>query len=324
MAGMQSPPAMGAMPAASAAPPMMGTPMASGAASRPAGTGAPAAGSTAMPSGTAPAPAVGQLLVIRAVEYGFQTMGSIPGGVTTIRLQNMGKEPHLAQLGRLNDGVTVDQLVAALKSDFQDNGNRSDALATLVGGPNAVVGGGTVEVIQDLKAGQYLMICFLPDPQGVSHFLHGMMLPLTVTAPTGPAVALPPVDGTITLANDDFMLPAFTTGRKLYQVVNAGMQPADFQIVGIAPGKTLDDVKQFVAGPPPPAGTPGAMPSMPAPMPSPMAAAMAPGPIPVTGGAGIASLAPGESGIAVIDLTPGEYAAWTGDPSTGIIQLSIK
>jgi len=242
-------------------------------------------------------------------------MGSIPGGVTTIRLQNTGKERHQAQLARLNDGVTADQLIAALKSDLANSGNTAVALVTPVGGPNAVVGGGTTEVIQDLKAGQYLVISTIVNTPGTSDAARGMILPLTVTAP-GPAVALPLVSGTITLANDDFDLPPFTTGRKFYQVVNAGAQPADFQIIGIATGKTLDDVKQYLAGPPAAAGTPGATPSTPAPM-------AAPGPIPVTGGAGIAMLAPGESGIAVLDLVAGEYAAWTGDPSTGIIQLTI-
>ena len=323
MPPVMMPPPAATMPA-SAGSPMAGTAMTGGATMagtpRPAGTGAPITGGTARVSGTAITPVVGQLLVVRAMEYSFQTMASVPGGVTTIRLQNVGKELHQAQLVRLNDGVTVDQFTVALKSDLGGGGNTIEALVAPAGGPNAVVGGGTAEVIQDLQAGQYVLLCLLPNPQGMSHAALGMILPLTVTAPTGPAVALPLVGDTITLANDDFMLPAFTTGRKLYQVVNAGAQPADFQIIGIAPGKTLDDVKQYLAGPQPPAGTPGTMASMSTPMASAIAA---PGPIPVTGGAGIATLLPGQSGIVVLDLTPGEYAAWTGDPSTGILQLSI-
>jgi len=332
MGGMQGTPSMGVMPGApasiapamtpaSAGSPVMGTPRPSGTGAPTVGvpaTGVPATGGTAMASGTPVSPTVGQLLVIRAAEYSFQTMGSIPGGVTTIRLQNTGKEPHNAQLARLNDGVTADQLIAALKSDLANNGNTAVALVTPAGGPNAVVGGGTVEVIQDLKASQYMALSTVVNAPGMSDAARGMVLPLTVTAP-GPAVALPLVSDTITLANDDFNLPPLTTGRKLYQVVNAGAQPADFQIIGIATGKTLDDVKQYLAGSPAAtaAGTPGATPSMPAPM------AAASGPIPVTGGAGIATLAPGESGIAVLDLAAGEYAAWTGDPSTGIIQLTV-
>lgn len=45
-------------------------------------------------SGTATSQAAEQTLTIKAVDYGFQTMGSIPGGVTTLQLQNLGKEPH--------------------------------------------------------------------------------------------------------------------------------------------------------------------------------------------------------------------------------------
>lgn len=263
--------------------------------------------STTVASTTASGQATGQTLVIKAVDYGFQTMGSIPGGLTTIQLQNLGKEPHQAQLGRLKDGVTYDQFVAAAKSDLANNGNTSDEMVTPVGGPNAVVAGSTCEVIQDLKAGQYVLICFIPNAMGMSHAALGMILPLTVTAPTGAAVAPPTVNGTITLKDDNFDLATLPAGRSLYRVVNGGTQPADFQLLGIAPGKTLADVTQYVTG----LGMSGG------------AAMMMAVPPPVTGGAGIATLAPGESGIVVFNLVAGQYAVWTGDPSTGIAQFTV-
>ena len=89
-------------------------------------------------------------------------------------------------------------------------------------------------------------------------------------------------------------------------MVNSGTQPADLQLLGIAPGKTLTDVTQFVSG----LGMSGG-------------AGMMAGPLPVTGGAGIATLAPGESGIVVFNLVAGQYAVWTGDPSTGIAQFTV-
>jgi len=263
--------------------------------------------STTVASTTASDQATGQTLVIKAVDYGFQTMGSIPGGLTTIQLQNLGKEPHQAQLGRLKDGVTYDQFLAAVKSDLANNGNTSDEMGTPIGGPNAVVAGSTGEVIQDLKAGQHVLICFIPNAMGMSHAALGMILPLTVTAPTGVAVAPPTVNGTITLKDDNFDLATLPAGRSLYRVVNGGTQPADFQLLGIASGKTLADVTQYVTG----LGMSGG------------AAMMMAGPPPVTGGAGIATLAPGESGIVVFNLVAGEYAAWTGDPSTGIAQFTV-
>lgn len=266
---------------------------------------APAA-STGASTMVASATAAGQMLVIKAVDYAFQTMSSIPGGLTTIQLQNQGKELHEAQLGRLNEGVTYDQFVAAVKSDLANNGSTSNDMATPVGGPNAVVAGSTCEVIQDLKAGPYVFVCLIPNAMGVPHAALGMISPLTVTAPTGAAVAPPTVNGTITLKDDNFDLATLPAGRSLYRVVNSGTQPADLQLLGIAPGKTLTDVTQFVSG----LGMSGG-------------AGMMAGPLPVTGGAGIATLAPGESGIVVFNLVAGQYAVWTGDPSTGIAQFTV-
>jgi len=325
--GMATIPMMPTINAAASAtrPATSGTIVSSSAVSSSAASGSPVS-ATARPmttttttsagamSGTAPAAstmaasttATGQTLVIKAMDYAFQTMSSIPGGLTTIQLQNQGKELHQAQLGRLNDGVTYDQFVAALKSDLANNGSTSNDMATPVGGPNAVVAGSTCEVIQDLKAGQYVFVCLIPNVMGMPHAVLGMIVPLTVTAPTGAAVTPPTVNGTITLKDDNFDLSTLPAGRSLYRVVNDGTQPTDFQLLGIAPGKTLTDVTQYVSGLGMSSGT-----------------AMMAGPLPVTGGAGIANLGPGESGIVVLNLVAGQYAVWTGDPSTGIAQFTV-
>lgn len=271
-------------------------------------SGSTVAGITASPtsvaSPTAASGTMGQTLTVKAVEYSFQTTtSSIPGGFTTIQMQNLGKEPHQAQLARLKDGVTYDQFVAAVKDDVKNSGNTSDALATLVGGPNVGLTGATVEVLQDLKAGQYALLCFVPDAMGMPHVALGMTSPLTVTAPTTPAAMPPTVNGTITLKDDNFDLTMLPSGRSLYRVVNGGTEPADFQVLGIASGRTVEDVRQYVIA----LGTSNA----------------AAGPIPATGGAGISTLAPGESGIVVLNLSPGSYMVWTRDPSTGVAEFMV-
>ena len=52
-------------------------------------------------------------LTIVASEYAFEVPEEIPAGTVSIRLENTGQEPHHAQLVRLNDGVTMDQFMAA-------------------------------------------------------------------------------------------------------------------------------------------------------------------------------------------------------------------
>lgn len=86
---------------------------------RPAGsavtTGSAPSGTT-IASGSASAGTSGQTLVIEASEYAFKTLGSIPAGVTTVQMKNLGKEDHEAQFVRLNDGITPEQFIAAIRA----------------------------------------------------------------------------------------------------------------------------------------------------------------------------------------------------------------
>ncbi len=244
-------------------------------------------------SGSAAASTGGiQTMVIEAAEYGFKTMASIPGGLTTIQIRNLGREPHYAHFFRLNDGVTAEQYIAALQQALKSRAaSGADPLAIQVGGPATASPGATVTVIQDLRAGQYVIGCFVPNAQGVPHAALGMLLPLTVTAPTGPAAATPAVNGVITLNDAGFELPgAIPAGKSMYRVVNAGTMPHEFSLLGLTPGKTAADLKAYFSAPPA-------------------------GPPPLISGAGIAGLDPGQSGIIVLDLVPGAYAALVGDPA---------
>ena len=236
--------------------------------------------------------ATGQVLVIQAVEYGFQTMATIPGGLTTIQLKNMGREPHFAHFFRLNDGVTTEQYMSVLQQDLKArNSTASDALATQMGGPSTATPGSTVTVIQDLRPGQYVIGCFVANDKGIPHAALGMVLPLAVTEPTGPVQAAPSVNGVITLTDGDVDLPGtIPAGKSMFRIVNGGTMPHEFSLLGLTPGKTVVDLKGYFAAPPM-------------------------GPPPLSSSAGIAGLGPGQSGIVVLDLTPGAYAVLVGDPT---------
>lgn len=227
------------------------------------------------------------MLVIEAVEYAFRTLGSIPGGPTTVRLQNRGAEPHMAQFLRLNPGVAPEQVQGALRQ-----GPAAAApLVTSAGGPGLVMPGATSEVVLDLRAGQYLIACFFPAPDHVTHAAKGMLLPLTVAPPTTVA-PMPAVAGTITLRDFAFAMPTtFPAGRQLYRVVNAGPQDHEMQLQRPAPGKTVGDVLAYFARFADPLADPAA------------------GPPPADLIGGMTALSAGESGTLVLDLPPGEYVA---------------
>ena len=46
------------------------------------------------------------------------------------------------------------------------------------GGVNGTAPGDTQEATSILQSGDYLMVCFIPDADGVSHVMHKMVVPL--------------------------------------------------------------------------------------------------------------------------------------------------
>lgn len=230
-------------------------------------------------------PAMEQRLVIEAVEYGFKTMSSIPGGPTTVQLRNLGREAHHAQLLLLNDGVTLEQFAAASKRGPE---GIFPLVAAFVGGVGVTAPDASAEVVLDLKAGRYILGCFISGDDHIPHVGKGMVLPLTVTVPSA-TVSAPVVTGTITMSDFTFEMPAtLPAGRILYRVVNQGPQTHEWNLIQLAPGKTVADAKAFFD--PPPSGPP-------------------PGPPPGKPIGGMNGLSKGLAGIAVLDLAPGEYAA---------------
>ncbi len=274
-----------AAPAATTAP----NPTAVGsaaAATRPAGSAVASSVSATTASGSAVASTGGiQTMVIEAFDFGFKTLGSIPGGLTRVQMKNTGKELHHAQFMLLNTGVSIEQLGAA----FQKGPDAAFALATFPGGPGAVLPGGSSEVILNLKEGQYVLACFISGEDNIPHLAKGMLMPLKVTAPPAGAASAPAVNGTITMVDFNFDMPAtIPAGKSMYTIANTGAQFHEFNLVQIAPGKTVDDVKKFLDAP---AGAPVS------------------GPPPGLPIGGMQALTRGNTGIVVLDLKPGDYAA---------------
>jgi hypothetical protein len=222
-----------------------------GAGTRPVGsvvtTGSVASGTTTA-SGSASAGAGGQTLVIEATEYAFKTLGSIPAGVTTVQLKNLGKEDHEAQFVRLNDGVTVEQFLTAIQQAGQ---GEPPPIFTYEGGPAEIVPNKTAEVMLNFQPGQYMLLCFVNAPDGQPHAAKGMILPIKVNAAAGAAATLPAGKGTITLgAASGLDLPAtLPAGKSQYRVTNQGTGPHAFFFGGTPADKTIDDVNAELAKP---------------------------------------------------------------------------
>lgn len=246
--------------------------------------GAPAteAARPAVRSVSHPARYTGKVVTVKALDYAFELPDSIEAGYTTIRLLSQGKEPHHVTMARLEGGHTLKDLFEAMK----DPAARPPAWFVAVGGPNAPAPGGESAASLDLKAGRYVLLCFIPSPDGMPHIMKGMAKELVVTAPkakSAKAAAVKAPGTTVTLTDYDFTFSKpLVAGAQTLRLVNKAEQHHEMFIARLAPGKTAMQLAQWAEKPegPPPG-------------------------IPI---GGITSMARGEYNDITLNLEPGEYA----------------
>src|SRR5690606_25672614 len=131
-------------------------------------------------------------------DYSFEAPEVIEPGWTTFRFANRGPEPHHLTLMRLEPDRTANDAIAALRDRQPLAG-----IATAVGGPNAPMPGAGSEATMELEPGEYLLVCVVPSPDGMPHFLKGMVKPITVRE--GSSAGSPPVsDVEVTMSDHTF------------------------------------------------------------------------------------------------------------------------
>jgi hypothetical protein len=236
----------------------------------------PADAPPAPPAAAAPAP---EILAVTASDYKFDAPDQIPAGLVTVRLTNHGPSPHHVQLLRLGEGKTVADFQAAVQKGTMPT------WALPAGGPNPPEVGGTSEVRMPLEAGEYVMVCFIPDTAGVPHMAHGMVRPLRVTAATEASASAADTtsDVEMRLVDYDFKLSApLTPGHHVVRVVNAAKQPHEVVFVRLAPNKSPADFARW--------------------------GEHQVGPAPGTLHGGISGIMPGTVAYVSVDLPAGDYA----------------
>jgi plastocyanin len=218
------------------------------------------------------------MVTVTANDFSFDAPGKVPAGTVTMRLVNNGKELHHAQMIRIEDGKTMEDLAKALK-----NPGPIPSWVRFVGGPNAIAPAKETYTTSVLTPGLYAYLCFMPSTDKVIHASKGMVRPFEVTATSAAAADLPPSDATITLADYDFQVSQpLTAGKRTILVENAGPQPHELALLKMAPGKTVEDFAAWDAG-----GMKGPPPAEPI--------------------GGVVALDKGGRATFTADLTPGEY-----------------
>ena len=236
-----------------------------------------------MPRTTA-VPATPPVVILKAVDYGFEAPDTIEAGVTAFRLVNEGTQLHMAQLIRLEDGKSLDDFLVAYAEAFRTTGPRPP-WAPRYGGPGAADPGGSSNATQYLGPGRYAWICVMNAPDGIPHVVKARMakafvVPAHRAAPaprTAPAATL-----RLQLVDYAFRITGpLKAGRQVIRVENAGTQPHEVALLRLAPGKTMEDFQSWMRDPqgPPPGSSVG----------------------------GVSSLAPRPEAYFEVDLTAGEY-----------------
>jgi uncharacterized cupredoxin-like copper-binding protein len=191
-------------------------------------------------------------VMVTARDYAYEAPNTISAGATTIHLINDGKELHQAQLIKLEQGKTLEDLAKALKA-----GGPPPTWIKFVGGPNGIAPGQETQATSVLTPGRYAYICLIPSPDGVIHAAKGMVRPFEVTAASLASAPQPVVaDVTIRLSDYDFQTSEpLKAGRHTIRVENAGPQPHELVLLRLAPGKKVEDFATWaetgMKGPPP-------------------------------------------------------------------------
>lgn len=198
--------------------------------------------------------AVPQDVTFTATDFAFAGPDSIMSGFTTVRLVNNGHQDHHLILGKLEEGKTLQDLVTFGK----EHPGAEPPFLTWRGAAGAVGASGSSAGTVDLAAGNYVAICFMPDPtDGRDHLSKGMIKELVVTG-TRQAVQAPEAEGEIRLKDFGFEAPVIAAGTHTYHVINDGPQTHEVQLVRLNPGATGKDYLAAL-GPAAKAPPPGVM-----------------------------------------------------------------
>lgn len=190
-----------------------------------------------------PPPPTATVVSITANDYSFTAPDTIPAGLVTVKLSNAGKEVHQVVFIRIDSGKTMADVEALMK----DPNMKVPGWMNFPLGANGIVPGDSGNATATLTAGHYILVCFMPSPDGTPHVAKGMVKPLEVKASTGPAAAEPTADLTITEKDYTWDISGpITAGTHTFRVENAGPQLHEVQIFMLAPGKSAKDLQAWM------------------------------------------------------------------------------
>ncbi len=166
---------------------------------------------------------------------GLTAPESLPAGWVTLEITNSAEAPFIGVLMRLNDGVTLDNLFAAMAEDPMG----MLPLVTLKGGP-AVMPGQSGSITFSLDAGSYVLANFAGEAPQIA--------PITVEDAADAAAQAPAADLEVVMVDFGFGLPlTVSAGENVWRIENAGQQWHELAIAPVEPGTSIEDVLALLA-----------------------------------------------------------------------------
>jgi hypothetical protein len=181
----------------------------------------------------------GKTVRVEGTEYAYVMPDTVDGGVVRMEFASVGTQPHEYAMGRLLPGKTL----ADFRRELSDGDESGPASSTDVGGVPLLSAGRQVTITRALEPGTYVLVCFVPAPDGKTHFQHGMVRTFEVEGDSG--ADLPDADGTIVAEDDRYEVPELEAGTRTIELRNAASSEREFNLVRIKPGKTLGDAETW-------------------------------------------------------------------------------
>jgi hypothetical protein len=177
-------------------------------------------------------------VVFVAHDYGFSGPDRLPAGLTTVRIVNEGQDLHHIQFLKLLQGKSAADFRSAIAADP----GRLPEWVHYAGGPNAHLPGSHASATVNLTEGDYVLICWIPDKNGMPHVALGMQKALFVRDGKPTKVAMPKPSITVEQVDYQFILSKrIESGLHTIDVMNHGSQPHELVVVKLAPGATVKD-----------------------------------------------------------------------------------
>lgn len=144
-------------------------------------SGGAASNEATVPNDAASARATGpNEVTVIGLDYAFGGVGTLPPGPTAIAFENRGEVDHEMILVRLKEGVTLEQLMEAARSEGDPRELTEGGPGILIASPGQTTAS---RLLVDLEAGRtYALVCnFQDEPDAPPHTALGMLAAFQVS-----------------------------------------------------------------------------------------------------------------------------------------------